>query len=94
MKKSDISETQVVRRYGVRGAKLFARIWFLLMYVFLIALAAVFWIVGPEVVSGWGRIFVGCFVGALIVLAASILTRIRLEYLAAIERLEAQEKAA
>ena len=35
-----ISETRLIRRYGVRGGKLFARLWFSLLYVFLIALAA------------------------------------------------------
>ena len=78
----------------VHRAKIFARIWFPLMYAFLIALTAALWIVGPEFAAGWRRVSLGCFVGGLIVLAASLLTRMRLEYLAAIERLETQGKAA
>ena len=94
MKTSDISETQMVRRYGLRGAKLFAWIWFPLMYVFLIAVTAGLWTVGPEFVAGWHRVFFGCFIGALTVVAASMLTRMRLQYLAAIERIERRSKAA
>ena len=88
MKTSDISQTPLVQRYGVRGAKFFARIWFSLLYVFLIALSATSWIVGPEFATGWRRVFTGCLVGALTVIATSLLTRMRLEYLAAIKRLE------
>jgi len=94
MKMSDISETQMVRRYGLRGAKLFAWIWFPLMYVFLIAVTAGLCTVGPEFVAGWRRVFFGFFIGALAVVAASMLTRMRLEYLGAIERIERRSKAA
>ena len=90
MKTSDISETPLVRRYGLRGALLFARIWFSLLYTFLTALAAGVWLASPEFVSGWRRILVSCFAGALIVTAASLLTRMRLGYMAAIGRLEAR----
>ncbi|MBA4149911.1 MAG: hypothetical protein H0X66_17505 [Verrucomicrobia bacterium] len=94
MKTPDISETPLVRRYGVRGAKLFARLWFPLLYVFLIALTTGFFVVGPEFATGSRRIFVGLLAGGLIVFASSLLTRMRLEFLAAIERLEARGKAA
>jgi hypothetical protein len=94
MKTPDISQTPIVKRFGVRGAKLFAKIWFSIMYLALVAISAGFWIVWPEVVEGWRRIFVGCFVGALVVFAASLLTRMRLQYLAAIEQLEARGTAA
>lgn len=94
MKTSDISQTVLIRRYGIRGGKLFARLWFSLLYVLLIALAASLPLVGPEVAAGWRRIVLGCIAGALIVLAASLLTRMRLEFLASLERLEAGEKAA
>ena len=60
----------------------------------LIALTAGFWIAGPEFAEGWRRIFVGCFVGTLIVFAASLLTRMRLKFLAEIEQLESQGKMA
>jgi len=94
MKTPDISETPLVRRYGVRGARLFARLWFPLLYVFLIALTMGLIVVGPEFVAGSRRIFIGSLAGGLIVLAASLLTRMRLEFLAAIERLESREKVA
>ena len=94
MKTSDISQTPLVRRYGVRGAKLFARLWFAFLYVILIALTAALPVVGPEVQLGWRRVFIGCLAGGLVVLATSLLTRMRLQYLAAIERLEAGERAA
>ena len=88
----DMSETQLVRRYGVRGAKLFARVWFPLLYVSMIALAGGLWVVGPEFTTGWRRIFCGCLIGALTVVAASLLTRMRLQYLAAIGLLESRGK--
>ena len=94
MKTSDISQTPMVRRYGVRGAKLFARLWFSLLYVFLVALTAALPVVGAEVPLGWRRVFIGCLAGGLVVLATSLLTRMRLQYLAAIERLEAGELVA
>jgi len=98
MKTSDISDTPLVRRYGVRGAKLFARLWFSLMYVFLIAVAAALWVVAPEFTTefatGWCRIFFGCLIGGLIVLAASLLTRMHMEYFAAIALLETRGKTA
>ena len=93
MKTADISQTPLVRRYGLRGAKVFARIWFAFVYVFLVALTAALPVVGPEVPSGWRRVFIGCFAGGLIVFATSLLTRMRLEYWAAIERLKAGGRA-
>jgi prepilin signal peptidase PulO-like enzyme (type II secretory pathway) len=92
MKTPDISNIPLVRKYGVRGAKLFARLWFPFMYAFLIALTATLWVVAPEFATGWNRVFLGCLVGGLTVLAASLLTRMRLEHLAAIERLETRGK--
>ena len=88
MKTCDISQTQLVRRYGVRGAKLFALLWFPLLYLALIGLAAGLWFVGPELIAGWRRIFAGCLWGMLVVFAASLLTKMRLEYLSAIKTLE------
>jgi hypothetical protein len=78
----------------VRRAKLFTRVWFPLMYVVLIALNAGLWVAGPEFAEGWRRISLGCIIGALIVVAASLLTRMRLQYLAAIDRVETRGKAA
>ena len=94
MKTSDISQTPIVKRFGVRGAKLYAKIWFSVLYLMLIAITAGFWIVEPEFAAGWRRILVGCFVGALVVFAASLLTRMRLKFLAEIEQLEARGKTA
>ena len=94
MKTMDISDTPLVRRYGLRGAKLFARLWFPLLYVSLIALTTCLWVVVPEFALGWRRAFSGCLVGGLVVVAASLLTRMRLEYLAAIEVLETQGRPA
>ena len=94
MKTSDISETPLVRKYGVRGAKLFARLWFPFLYVCLVAVTAGLVVFASEFTMGWPRIFIGFLAGGLIVTAASLLTRMRLEFLAATERLETREKAA
>src|SRR5258706_8549237 len=93
MKTSDISKTPLVRKYGVRGAKLFARLWFPFLYVLLIAPTAALWAVAPELAAGWKRILFGFLVGGLTVLAASLLTRMRLGDLADIERLESEGQA-
>jgi hypothetical protein len=93
MKTTDISQTRLVRRFGLRGAKLFGRFWFLLLYVFLIALVAALPVVGPEIAAGLRRIIFGCIAGGLIVVANSLLTRMRLGFLASIERLEPGERA-
>ena len=94
MKTPDISQTPLVRKYGVRGAKLFAHLWFPFMYVVLIALTAGVWAGYAEAPAGWKRIVFGCLVSGLTVLAASLLTRMHLGYLAAIELLETRGKAA
>lgn len=94
MKTADISQTPLVRKYGVRGAKLYVRLWFPFMYFLLIALTAGLWAVVPEFATGWKRIFLGCIVCGLTVLAASILTKMRLEFLAAVELLETRGKPA
>jgi hypothetical protein len=93
VKTPDIAQTPIVKRFGIRGAKLYAKIWFSIVYLMLVAIAAGFWIVGPEFPEGWRRSVLGLFVGALIVLAASLLTRMRLKFLAEIEQLESQIKA-
>lgn len=88
MNTPDISQTPLVRRYGLRGASLFARLWFPLLYLALVGLGATQWFVGQDVVKGWRRVFIGCLSAALVVTAASILTRMRLQYLAGIEMLK------
>ena len=92
MKAPDTTQSLIFKRYGVRGLKLFAKIWFPILYLILIVLAAGFWIASPEFPDGWRRVLVGCFVGALIVFASSLLTRMRLKFLAEIKQLESQEK--
>ena len=93
MRTSDISNTPLVRKYGVRGAKLVARFWFPLLYVLLIAPTAALCALAPQLATGWRRILFGCLVSGLTGLAASLLTQMRLGYLAAIERLEAGGRA-
>ncbi len=85
MNTPDISQTPLVRRFGFRGARIFARLWFPLLYLALVALSAAQWFVGQDVVRGWRRIFIACFSAALIVVAAALLTRMRLEYLAGLK---------
>ena len=94
MKTSNIAQTPIVKRFGIRGAKLYAKIWFSILYLMLIAITAGLWIMSPEFAGGWNRIFIGCIVGALVVFAASLLTRMRLKFMAEIERLELKGKTA
>ena len=95
MKTYDISDSPVVRKYGVRRARIFAHLWISFMYVFLTATTAVSWVLAPEMATSLGdRIFLGCFVGGLTVLAASFLTRMYLGLLAEIKGLESRAKAA
>jgi len=94
MKTTDISQSRIVKRYGVRGARLWAKIWFSVLYLILVAITAGLWIMSPEFGEGLNRIFVGCIVGALVVFAASLLTRMRLKFLAEIAQLESQGKTA
>jgi hypothetical protein len=63
------------------------------MYLILVALTATSWILSPEFASGGRRIFIGSLAGGLVVLAASLLTRMHLAYLASIERLEASKNS-
>jgi hypothetical protein len=89
MKKSDISESLLVRKCGVRRAEVCGRIWFGFMYVLLTAITAASWVLAPELASSRGdRILLGCLVGGLTVLAASVLTRMHLEYFDKIRELE------
>ena len=91
MKTADIAQTPIVKRFGVRGAKLYAKMWFSILYLMLIALTAgFFWFVGSDFAEGWRRLVVGCVVGTLVVVATSLLTRMRLQFLAEIEQLEPQ----
>jgi len=46
IKTSNISDAPIVRKYGVRGARLFARLWFSVMYVIAVALFMIFFVAG------------------------------------------------
>jgi hypothetical protein len=94
MKQSDISDSLLVRKCGVRHAKIFGRLWFAFMYVFLTAVAAASWVLAPELATSRGaRILVGCFFSIVVVLAASLLTRISGKFFGEIADLEARVKA-
>jgi len=58
----------------------------------LIAITVGLFIYSSEFEEGQRRIFVGCFGGALIVISASLLTRMHLQFLAEIKQLESQGK--
>ncbi|MGH7951003.1 MAG: hypothetical protein ACREFE_03660 [Limisphaerales bacterium] len=92
MKAPDISQAPIVKRFGVRGARLFARIWFPILYFVLAAITAGLWIVSPAFAGGWRRITTDCVIGALVVTAASLLTHMCLKFLAEIAELEMREK--
>ena len=94
MKAPDISQTLIVKRFGIHGAKFYGKIWFSVLYLMLVAVTAGFWFVGAEFGMGWRRVFVGCFIGALVVFAASLLTRMHLKFLAEIDQLEMRKKTA
>ncbi|MGD1087002.1 MAG: hypothetical protein ABSA47_19885, partial [Verrucomicrobiota bacterium] len=79
---------------GVRGAKIFARVWFPFMYLLLAAVNAAAWLLAPDwEMSRWDRVFLGCVVGGLTVVGASVLTRMWLQLLAETKELERRGKA-
>ena len=94
MKTPDLSVTSLVRKYGAHGARRFAKTWFSATYAMLTAAAAGLWILGPEFTGGWKRPVFGFIIATLVVTAASVLTRMRLEFFAGIEQLESKPKAA
>jgi hypothetical protein len=88
MKVHDISGTPLVKRYGVRGARMFVRIWFPVVYALIVLLLLLFFFLGSELARGWRGILLGGFVSVLAVIAIAVLTRMRLEFLASIDALE------
>ena len=92
MKTQDLSETTLVRKYGARSARRFAKIWFPALYAMLTAFTSGLWCISPEFTGGWQRPILGFLIATLIVTAASVLTRMRLEFLAGIEQLEAKPR--
>lgn len=60
----------------------------------LTAITAALWILSPEFTgTWWRRAILGFLIASLVVIAASVLTRMRLEFFAGIEPLEASERA-
>jgi uncharacterized membrane protein YdjX (TVP38/TMEM64 family) len=89
METSDISDSMLFRKCGLRGAKIFARLWFPFLYFLLVAVNAGASVLFPKMATSRGdRILLGCVVGGLRVLAASVLTRMCLEFLAEVKELE------
>jgi len=86
MKTPDISKTLLVRKHGLRGARFFARVWFPFMDVLLIAVSAGLWINYSSSLSTGLQILIA----TLVVVAASLLTRMQIKYVSAIEQLESQ----
>ena len=92
MKTPDLSKTPFVQKYGVRGARWHGRICFAALYAMLTAITAALWIFSPEFEGTWRRAILGILIAILVVIAASVLTRMRLEFFAGVEQLEASER--
>ncbi len=85
MNTSDISQTPIVRRFGVRRARIWGKVFFSIMYLMLAAIAVGWSSAGPALfAAGWRGILAGCFVGSLLIFATSLLTQMRLKFLAEI----------
>jgi len=93
MKTPDISKTLIVKTFGARGARRFAAIWFPALYAMLTVSTAGVWIIRPDFADRWPTTILGLLIAVLVVTAASLLTRMRLEFFAGIERLEAKPNA-
>jgi hypothetical protein len=88
MKLSDLLWTPIVRRFGARGARWYGRVVFAWLYAMLIFFTARLWIHSQDFASAGtvrGVLF-GSIVAVLVVVAASMLTKMRIEYFASIER--------
>lgn len=83
-----LTNTPLVRRFGIRGAKLFARIWFPAAYLVIIVLVTILWLAVSDAIPGSDRLVFGAIVTTFAVMATAVLTRMRLEYWASIEKLE------
>ena len=88
----DISQAPIVRRIGVRRAKLWAKVWFSMMYLMLGAIAVGWSFAGPALfAAGWRGVLAGCIAGLLLVFATSLLTQMRMKFLAELAELEWQK---
>ncbi len=94
MKTPDRSKTTIVRKYGVRGARRFASIWFPIRYASLTGFTAGLWILSPQFTGTWRRALLGSIFALLVIVAATVLTRIRSPYLASIKELGAKQRTA
>jgi integral membrane sensor domain MASE1 len=94
MKTPDISKTPIVKKFGARGARRYAIVLFAALYAMLTASTAGLWIMSPEFPDTMPRAILGSLIAVLVVAAASLLTRMRLEFFAGIETLEAKPNAA
>ena len=93
MKLSDLLWTPIVRRFGTRGARWYGRAVFAWLYALLIYFTAKLFIYGQDFTftATWRRVVFGSLVAVLVVIAASILTKMRIEYFASIERFVANQ---
>jgi hypothetical protein len=95
MKTSDLSKTPIVKKFGVRGARWYGRILFTWLYAMLIFSTARLWIYYPDFTftGTWRKVIFGSLIAALLVVAASVLTRMRIKFFTGIEQLEASQKS-
>jgi integral membrane sensor domain MASE1 len=94
MKTTNLSNMPFVQKFGARVVRRYAIIWFAALYALLTASTAGLWLISPDFTGTWLRAILGSLIAVLVVVAASLLTRMRLEFFAGIERLEARPKAA
>ena len=88
MKVHDISDTLVVRRFGTRGARLFGRLWFSLVYaVFVSAEIAILSFAGWLDTPGLWTISLASLI---IIIGVALVTKMQLEYWHSIHELERQ----
>jgi hypothetical protein len=94
MKTPDLSKTPIVKNFGARGARWYGRIWFAWLYTMLVSSAAGLWIYYPDstFTGTWRRVVFGSLIAALLVVAASVLTQMRIKFFAGFKHLEASEK--
>jgi uncharacterized BrkB/YihY/UPF0761 family membrane protein len=94
MNTSDVSETPIVRWLGPRGARWYGRVLFTVLYATLIFFAARAWIYkqDPGVTENWRRVVLGSIVAALVVIAASVLTQMRIGFFVELDQLDAKLK--
>jgi hypothetical protein len=90
MKGSDPSKTFIVRKFGPHGARLYGIILFAWFYAMLIYFTARLWIHAQDFLAmgTWRQTFFWLVIAVLVVIAASLLTHMRIKYFAEIDKLE------